>query len=306
MRLDSCSKLNLYLKVLHRNKDGYHDIDTIFERISLSDKIIFTLRKDSNIKIVTSSDNIPSDHTNLAYRAAKLLQEKYRIKNGVNIKIIKRIPVGAGLGGGSGNAATVLIALNKLWKLGLSKAKLSRIAECLGSDVPFFIHNTPFAQGLGRGEDIKPIKSLKNIRIWHVLVVPRINVATALVYKKWDEFFLPSASDAKSKSPGKIKKVKLTTHDSDVKILTLAIKGKIWNKLRKYSFNDLENVTFRLYPVVGKIKEELYKLKQEFVLMSGSGPTVFAITPSKKEAMVLYRQLKGKNKPWDVFLAQTV
>lgn len=279
MVLTSFAKLNLYLEVLNIRKDGYHNIRTIFERISLCDKIILKARQDSKIKISCRSKDVPQDNTNLTYRAAKLLQEKFGLDKGVEIRIIKRIPVGAGLGGGSSNAASVLLGLNKLWKLKLKRERLVPLAKEIGADVPFFIYNTPIALGCGRGDIIRPLKELKNRRFWHVLVVPKINVSTPFIYKQWDK-----------EGAG------LTKPKYSVKITNLP--GSL--------FNSLEAVTSRLYPEVEEIKEQFRDSGLKKILMSGSGPAVFALVSSRKEASRISRQLMMRNISGRVFTVWTI
>jgi len=286
--VDSCAKLNLYLEVLNKRKDGYHNINTVFERIGLSDKIILKPRRDNKIKIICSSPLVPKGKTNLAYRSAKLLQDNFLVKKGVNIEIKKRIPVGAGLGGGSSNAAAVLTGLNKFWGLRLGQNKLVKLAAGIGSDVPFFIYDSPFALGSGRGEKIKPLKALDSVKLWHVLAVPKIEVLTPVIYKKWDSYS------------------RLTSPRRGDKILTSALRKSDLSLIAKSLLNSLERVTSGLYPEVARIKERFICLGLKAVLMSGSGPAVFAIVPSRKEAVSLCRQLKEENKFWQVFASQTL
>ena len=288
MIVDSCAKLNLYLEVLNKRKDGYHNINTVFERIGLSDKIILKPRRDNKIKIICSSPLVPKGKTNLAYRSAKLLQDNFLVKKGVNIEIKKRIPVGAGLGGGSSNAAAVLTGLNKFWGLRLGQNKLVKLAAGIGSDVPFFIYDSPFALGSGRGEKIKPLRALDSVKLWHVLAVPKIEVLTPVIYKKWDSYS------------------RLTSPRRGDKILTSALKKSDLSLIAKSLLNSLERVTSGLYPEVARIKERFICLGLKAVLMSGSGPAVFAIVPSRKEAVSLCRQLKEENKFWQVFASQTL
>lgn len=289
MILKSPAKLNLYLKVLRKRKDGYHDIISLFERIDLSDTISLKRRRANRIKIISASGEIPKDKTNLAWRAAGLLQRKFKIKQGVEIKITKRIPVGAGLGGGSGNAATVLMGLNRLWNLNLSKAKLAALAKEIGSDVAFFIHDCPFALAEGRGERIKPLKTLNQIKLWHVLAVPRVNVSTPFIYQQWD----------------KAKKVGLTSPESDVKILTSALRKNALSLVGKALFNSLEEVTTRLYPALNSVKGDLAGLGLKAIRMTGSGPAIFGICSSRKEAVSISRQL-AQNRSLRVFLSRTL
>jgi 4-diphosphocytidyl-2C-methyl-D-erythritol kinase len=274
----SPAKLNLYLKVLRKRKDGYHNLKTIFERVSLCDIISLRLRRDGKIAVCCDNPRVPLADKNIAFVAAALLQKSFRIRQGVEISIKKRIPVGAGLGGGSSNAASVLLGLNKLWKLGLSKAALARLAKRLGSDVPFFIYEKPFAQGSGRGEKIRLLPALNKVRLWHVLVVPKREVLTSEIYKKWD------------RNRGTFS---LTMPEYDVKIWTSALKNRAVDLLPQLLLNDLEKITLKDYPGAKKIKERLRAEGQRAVLMSGSGPAVFAICASRKEALALSRKLGG-------------
>ncbi len=280
MNLLSFAKVNLYLKVINKRRDGYHTLETIFERISLTDRIILKPRRDGLIRVSSDNKAVPQDEANLCFKAAKLLRDKFRPSSGLDIKITKRIPVGAGLGGGSSNAATVLLGLNKLWRLKLSKIKLAKFATMVGSDVAFFVYDLPFAIGLGRGERIKPLNISKKTKLWHLLVVPKIHVSTPLIYKKYDLFS------------------GLTKPVCNVKLIT-SVKPDLL-------FNSLEQVTIRLYPEVKRIKETLLHFGLDCVLMSGSGPAVFAITSSFENASELAKILRKREESWRVFVVKTV
>jgi 4-diphosphocytidyl-2-C-methyl-D-erythritol kinase len=284
--LNSCAKLNLYLAVLNKRKDKYHNLSTLFERIDLSDTIILKSRRDSAIKIICADTQVPKDSSNLCYRSAQLLQQKYKCLKGIEIKILKRIPVGAGLGGGSSNAASTLVGLNKLWGLRLSRAELSRVAKKIGCDVPFFIADSSFAIGSERGDKIRPLPALKKVNLWHVLVVPRVHVSTPLIYGKWDEYS------------------GLTRKSRNVKMNNLAFLKKGLFKVERLLYNSLEEVTTKIYPEVSRVKRELANLGLKAILMSGSGPAVFGIASSRKEAVTVGRQLK-KHVSWRVFVART-
>jgi len=290
LSLNSYAKLNLYLEVINKRKDNYHNISTVFERISLCDKITLSLRRDKQIKIISRSRDIPKDKTNLAFESAKLLLDSLGIKRGVTIKIEKNIPVGSGMGGGSSNAASVLLGLNRLLHLRLSQNQLVCLAKKVGSDVPFFIYETPFARGEAKGDCIEPLKSLSRLKLWHVLVVPKIKVSTPLIYKNWDKF---------SKNLG------LTSPGHDVKMLTSALRKKHLGMIGVSLFNNLEPITARIYPEVAVIKSKFSLLGLEFNLMSGSGPTIMALASSRKQAFSIYRQLV-KNKQWRVFRVKTL
>jgi len=288
--LYSFAKLNLYLKVLNKRKDGFHNLSTVFEKISLCDKIILKSRRDSLIKITCQDADVPLGRANLCYKSASLLRRRFQIKQGLDIKIIKRIPVGAGLGGGSANAASVLLGLNRLWQLNLSRKKLAEIAGEIGSDAAFFIYDSSFAQASGRGERIMPLKKAEKLKIWHVLVVPKLKVSTPFIFQKWDELS---------------RKGELTTVVSSAKLTTLALTKKGFPSLGKALFNSLQEVTIKCYPEVGEVIKALSGLGAQAILMSGSGPAVFALCASRKEAVSLKGKLKKKNRSWRVFLTAT-
>lgn len=326
LTLNSYAKLNPYLAVLDRRKDNYHNIETIFERIDLCDKIIFNRRPDKKIKITCDSAGVPLNSSNLAYKAARLLQDSFKPAGGLDLKIIKRIPVGSGLGGGSSNAATVLKGLNKLWGLGLSRHKLVGYAKKIGADVPFFIYDVPFAQGLGRGDKIRRLNSLERRRFWHILVVPAIKVSTPLIYRKWDIKYNRASAKAgltphlfniqkipKYMNPAllrkygmnKIKGAGLTIPPYNVNILYLALRRNNFSLLGRALFNGLEQITAKTYPEIRRIKEKLAQLGLKSVLMSGSGGAVFGFVSSRKEAGALAAKLK-KNRGWQVFVTRTL
>lgn len=288
--LNSYAKLNLYLEIINKREDGYHNIRTLFERIGLADKIILQPRRDKKITITCNNPQVPLDASNLAFRSARLLQKEFNVDKGVDIKIIKRIPVGSGMAGGSGNAATTLMGLNRLWKLRLTRDKLARLAGKIGCDVPFFIYDCPFALGERRGDKVKPLKALCGVRLWHIVVVPKIGVSTPSIYKEWDK--LPQT-------------FKLTMPRSNVNILILALKKSGFLSIGSVLFNGLEKVTAALYPKVKRVKEKLAIAGLKSTLMSGSGPAVFGIVSSRKEALSLGRQLK-KDSHLQVFVVRTL
>lgn len=285
--IKSFAKLNLYLQVLSKRKDNFHNLNTLFSRIDLADTIILKEREDNLIKIKCNNRQVPKDKTNLCWQAAALLRKEFK-KPGLEIEIKKCIPVGAGLGGGSTNAASVLLGLNRYWNLNLPKTKLLNLAAKIGSDVPFFICDTKFALGSNRGDKIKPLTSLKQLKLWFILVYPKIKVSTPLIYEKFDCF------------PG------LTIPRHDVKILTSELSKKGFRVMPEYLFNSLEAVTTGLYPVVNQVKNALYSMGLEKVMMSGSGPAVFAICSSQIQARNLSSKLRKRYKYWQVFTSSTV
>ena len=315
------------MNVLSKRKDGYHNIETLFERISLTDQITLLPVK-SGIKILTDSKAIPKGPKNLAYRAAKLLKDEYRIRKGIVLKIQKRIPVAAGLGGGSSNAAAVLIGLNGLWGLRLSQKKLGELAAKLGSDVPFFILNTRFAVGQGRGEILKRINA-PGFKIWHCLVKPSFEISTREAYENLDVRRLapPLTKDARMS----LSRAGLTPVEANVKMLFHSIQKGHSSALTKLLTNSLECarhsvVPFLILPAgkqvlrvrtssmehtVNKRVTTILRIKNELLregalgcLLSGSGPTVFGIYSSKKKASKAARVLK-KHRDWKIFVAST-
>jgi 4-diphosphocytidyl-2-C-methyl-D-erythritol kinase len=289
VQLDSFAKINLYLSVRSRRRDNYHGITSVFQRVSLKDTITFQSRKDGIIRVSTDEKKLACDKTNFVWQAAELLKKKFKITRGVNIRIDKRVPLGSGMGGGSSNAACALVGLNRLWKLGLSVPALARIGAKIGSDVPFFVYDCPFALVRGRGERITPLLKLKKVKLWQVIVVPRINVSTALIYKKWDE----------------LQSLRLTTSKSSAKLISLALEKNDLFLLTKAVYNSLEPVTEALFPEVRRIKDKLLAQGAQLIMMSGSGPAVFGVVSSKKEAVLLSSRMKKENPFWRVFIAKT-
>jgi 4-diphosphocytidyl-2-C-methyl-D-erythritol kinase len=180
IKLRANAKINLFLNVINKRKDGYHNIKTIFQEISLFDEIYIEEIK-NGIKIICDSAGIPTDKRNLVYKAADLIKKHSNIKKGVLIKIKKRIPIGAGLGGGSSDASAVLKGLNKLWHLNLSKKELIEIGKRIGADVPFFIEGGR-CMAVGIGEILKSIPVKKNE--WYVIVKPDFEISTKYVYSQ--------------------------------------------------------------------------------------------------------------------------
>jgi 4-diphosphocytidyl-2-C-methyl-D-erythritol kinase len=259
----SPAKLNLFLQVVNKRSDGYHNLRTLFERIDLCDELRLVSRTDGCVRIFCDHPQVPLGQTNLAYRAALSLQEEYCLKQGVDIHIRKRIPVAAGLAGGSSNAATTLLGLNQLWGLHLNPGELWRIGRGIGSDVPFFLAKTSWAIGLERGDKILPQQILA--KIWHVLVVPRVRMLTPKVY---------GALDLK----------KLTKPKTNVNILLRSLKLNNISKAKELFSNDLETGIREICPRILGIKNRLEDHLGQGVCFSGSGPSIFGVMTSRQEA----------------------
>lgn len=291
------AKINLFLRVLPRRPDGFHNIQTFFERINLLDEMVITKRADSKIRVSCHYPGIPQGKGNLVYKAAQVLRAYCSTRFGATISIKKRIPIGAGLGGGSSDAASTLLGLNQLWQLRLTKKELLNLGLKIGSDVPFFISGDSFSLGFGRGEKLEPLKS--GISLWHILVVPKVKLSTKRVYEYFDREFANKPADDK---------VRLTKLNKDVKItfplLTNLGLPKGLRVLLRDHFNSLEMPAVCLEPQIAWIKQTLSTLGADLVGMSGSGPSVYAIIPSRKEAERLRIKLAWA-KDWRTFVVRT-
>ncbi|MBI5966676.1 MAG: 4-(cytidine 5'-diphospho)-2-C-methyl-D-erythritol kinase [Deltaproteobacteria bacterium] len=257
MRFLSPAKVNLYLEVLKKRPDGYHEIQTLMHRVALFDEVEIGLGG-RGIRLVSEGEKIPAGIRNLACRAARLFLREFGIQKDVEIGLKKRIPVAAGLGGGSSNAATVLRGLNELLRVRGDRELLMALGAKIGADVPFFIFQKPaLAQGIG--ERLVAVEVPKPL--WFLMVIPPFRISTAWAYEAYDLL------GTKKKEATKIK-------DSypDLKDLLPVMK------------NDLEGVAFSRHPQIGRMKEELLARGARGALMSGSGPVVFGLFPAKKEA----------------------
>ncbi len=273
IKLYAPAKLNLVLDVLGKRPDGFHELNTLFERIDLADTITLTANKSGHVRVLCDHPHVPKGPKNLVVRAAQQLQEEYGVLQGVDIHIVKRIPVAAGLGGGSSNAATVLMGLNRLWHLKLSQKDLLRHANRLGSDVAFFIYNSSFAVGKGRGEKIRPLKL--PAKLWHVLVTPKVKMYTKDVFGRLNG----STSSPRS--------LKLTKKKDNVSICLPYLRKKDFPGLGGVLSNDLESAILSLRPDFGRLKKKLSDAGAVGVCFSGSGPSVFALALSRPHAVAI-------------------
>lgn len=300
--LNSPAKLNLYLDVLKKRADGYHDLLTLFERITVFDEIHLTSLSSDAIVISSDNPDIPLDENNLAYKAAELIKRSQGVRDGVKIRINKSIPVGAGLGGGSSNAASVLLGLNKMFRLRLSTDTLIAYANRLGSDVAFFIFNQNFAIGTDRGGKLTSSAELKNVKLWHLLFIPRIKVITKDVY-----FLLDQEGNAQKKAENPQNTLKLTKKRDDVNILISNLKNGDFDSLNRNIYNRLSAIVMKSYSLVSELKSDLSKLGLENVHMSGSGPTLFVNFKTNLEAQDMFERIYNRiSDRYKVFLAATL
>ena len=275
------AKVNLGLHILSKREDGFHELETLFQMVNWCDEIkIECLSR--GLELVCNQPDIPTDDGNLVIKAAHILQTRYPDQcKGARIHLNKNIPHGAGLGGGSGNAAGVLLGLNFLWGLKLKREDLISVASELGSDVPFFLFS-PCAIGRGRGEILEPVKN--SIRFYVLMVYPGFAVPTASVY-------------------GNLK-LKLTKRENNISILKNFLLQSEFAQLGATWSNDLELFVFKEYPGLSGIKKEMLALGAKGALLSGSGSTVFGIFDNPETAKSAHARLdRGK---FMLYLAESV
>ncbi|MBF0479484.1 MAG: 4-(cytidine 5'-diphospho)-2-C-methyl-D-erythritol kinase [Candidatus Omnitrophica bacterium] len=282
LKLFSPAKLNLFLKVVNKRPDGYHNIETLFQRISLGDEIVLTKNAQGRISVTCDHPDVPLDMRNLVYKVADLLKRDLNVKWGVKIDIKKRIPVAAGLAGGSGNAATVIKGLNQLWDLKLEQKQQIEYGRQIGSDVAFFLYDTPWALGTGRGDIIRKL-NIKN-KLWYVIITPCIKLYTPEIYQGLN---LP-----------------LTNKNVDVSILIQNLKYNRLETLKSLLVNDLETVILKVSPRLQAIKENLGLFDIKGVLISGSGPSVYAVVEDQAKAREIAQRFSKRFK--QVFVAHTL
>ena len=262
IRVRAHAKINLYLDVIGKREDGYHNLETIFHSIGLHDDVIIRKQGTKDITVHCEHPAVPSDARNLAYRAAQCLSDAAGGIGGIAIDIHKRIPVAAGLAGGSANAAAVLHGVNELFGLGFTQETLMRFGAQLGADVPFCLHGGA-ALGLGIGDQLTRLPALPNLPL--LLLNPGIEISTAAIFKKLN--------------------FPLTKHEKDVIIITTYIKKGDVLGIGKNLYNLLEVPVFSEHPEIAALKTELSTQPLcRGALMSGSGATLFAIMHDSKAA----------------------
>ncbi len=279
LSLESPAKVNLRLEILKKREDGYHELRTIFQKISLHDTLHFSLRKKRGISISADHPKLPVGKNNLVHKAAQSMLRVASYRGGVDIEIEKRIPLGAGLGGGSSNAATTLKALNHLLKTDLPRNQLMRMGLEIGADVPFFFLKGG-AIGLGIGERLKKV-ALPDL--WYILIYPNFEVSTRWAYQNFvltnQQFHLNL--QGLLKTPGGVSRILL---------------------------NHLEAVVSKKYPEISLMKKSLVSAGALGALMTGSGPTVFGLFDEERRATAGYKKIKkmAEKKGWAVFKAHSL
>lgn len=274
------AKINLTLNVLNKRPDGFHEMRMVMTSIDLSDHLTFNERNDQQITLSSNAAFIPLNKKNIVYQAVRLLKERYEIQKGVDINIDKQIPVAAGLGGGSSDAAATLRGLNRLWELGLTLEELALIGEQLGSDVPFCIYNKT-AYATGRGEVIKLIHEIP--QCWVILVKPPKGISSWTVFEELDLASLPHYN-----------------HDKMIE----AINENNYEEMIRYAGNALEEISGKYRPDIKMIKGKMEKFGADVAIMSGTGPTVYGLTQQYSKAQRIVNGLKGFCR--EVYLVRTL
>lgn len=251
--LPSFAKINLYLRVLGKRADGFHELFTVFQTVSLCDEIAFAENDDLVFTCVNPS--VPADERNLIVKAARLLSDRAGTRVGAVVRLDKRIPSPGGLGGGSSNAAATLIGLSRLWSLDTPIEDLHEMAAELGSDVPFFLYGGT-AAATGRGTEIEPLADVAGPFL--LIVTPDVSVSTEAAF---------SSLDAQN----------LTSADAESILLVCRFAAERIDLSRSELLNDMESAVFARYPEVGRVKRALLDLGAVNAMMSGSGASVFAV-----------------------------
>ncbi len=276
MTKKSPCKVNLILNILGKRPDGFHELETVMHPVPLFDEITFT-RGGNGLQMTCSEPTLPVDSKNLVYRAADAFLKLHKINDGVRIHLEKKIPMAAGLGGGSGNAATTLLGMNELFGSPLHFSALNDIAASLGSDIPFFLQDKP-AIGVGRGEKIESLDYFPALRGSYIFLVhPGFGISTPWAYKELANF--PEALNGK---PGRARN------------LVTLLNTQSLNVAAKEIYNSLEAPALKKYPLLALFQDFFREHGAAVTLMSGSGSTTFALTSNEAEAIVLKEKFLKK------------
>lgn len=277
--LKALAKINLGLDVVRRREDGYHEVRMIMQTIQLYDRLDIKRTQEPGIQIQTNLSFLPVNENNLIYKAAKLLMDEFSITDGVSVKLDKRIPVAAGMAGGSTDAAAMLIGVNRLFSLGLTKRQLMERGVQIGADVPYCImRGTALAEGIG--EALSPLPPMVKCPV--LVAKPSISVSTKFVYQNL--------------------KLDDTTIHPDIDRLIDDIKAKNLHDIAAHMGNVLETVTIPNYPVIDEIKKHMLSNGAVGAMMSGSGPTVFGLFDDEDTAKKAYKAMRSSHLARQVYL----
>lgn len=277
--LKALAKINLGLDVVRRREDGYHEVRMIMQTIQLYDRLDIKRTQEPGIQIQTNLSFLPVNENNLIYKAAKLLMDEFSITDGVSVKLDKRIPVAAGMAGGSTDAAAMLIGVNRLFSLGLTKRQLMERGVQIGADVPYCImRGTALAEGIG--EALSPLPPMVKCPV--LIAKPSISVSTKFVYQNL--------------------KLDDTTIHPDIDRLIDDIKAKNLHDIAAHMGNVLETVTIPNYPVIDEIKKHMLSNGAVGAMMSGSGPTVFGLFDDEDTAKKAYKAMRSSHLARQVYM----
>lgn len=279
MKLRALAKVNLGLDVVRKREDGYHEVRMIMQTINVYDELELVVQETPGIQIETNLSSVPSDESNLVYKAAKLLMDEFQITKGLHIRLEKNIPVAAGMAGGSSDAAATLKGVNQLFGLGLSTAELMERGVKIGADVPYCIMGgTALAEGIG--EVLSPLPPMPDC---HILIAkPPVGVSTAFVY-------------------GNLRANELE-HHPDIDGMIETLKADSITGLCARMENVLETVTIPAYPVIDEIKKLMVDCGADGAMMSGSGPTVFGIFTDQEAAKCAMKKVQESNLANQIYL----
>ena len=274
------AKINLGLDILGKRPDGLHELAMVMASIDLADRLYLEEIPEDKIIIETNKAFLPTDKKNHVYEALELVKERFEIKKGLRVKIHKEIPVAAGLGGGSTDSAAALRAVNRLWDLGLSIEEIASLGAEVGSDVPYCVYGqTSLVEGFG--EKVTPIAPMP--QCWVVVVKPRMSVSTRTIFAQivMEDLYHP-----------------------DIAALVSAIEANDYQKMTENLGNSMEVVTIRKHPVIQQLKDRMLKYGADAAMMSGSGPTVYALCHKYSRAKHVFNALKGFCE--EVYLVRTL
>ena len=281
IELKALAKINLGLDVLRRREDGYHEVRMIMQTIGLCDELEIRKTKQPGIQVETNLYYLPTNENNLVYKAAQLLKDEFNLRDGIGIRLRKRIPVAAGMAGGSSDAAAVLWGMNQMYKLGLSRQELMDRGVKLGADVPYCVlRGTALAEGIGEKLSVLPPMP----KCYILIAKPGISVSTKFVYENLH------ANDLRPEQ------------HPDVDAMIRAMEKKDLGLLASRMGNVLETVTVPAYPVIDEIKRFMVEHGALGAMMSGSGPTVFGIYDTRGKARQAYRELRAGKLAKQVYL----
>lgn len=270
--LKAPAKINLFLRLTGKRTDGYNNINTVFQRLALHDTLSFKRITKPEIVFHCSHPGVPRNKTNLIHKAFYMMQERFNLPGGLDIRLEKKIPLKAGLGGASSDAAATIIAINRLWNIKLNKYALCDLGKVLGADVPFFLTGDSLAFGVERGDKIIRLPSKKQ-RLYFVLFVFKSGLKTKAVYEKFSYRRQPRMS--------------LTNIQHTVIMLPLFLGKKDVSAISRITYNDLLIPASELKPHIAQLLQQLKNKGVQAAHMTGSGATIYAVCTNRKEAMQL-------------------